>query len=149
MSRLRISERGDTIVEVLIAIAIVSLVLGGAYVSARRSLQMNQRAAERVEASKVVEQQLEKLKTVAAQPDNDLFASDTTEPYCIDGSLVRQDNLNECRFGPDDGGSGRYQVQIFRDSSSDGRYVFNVRAQWDRLGGGDPQMLNAYYRVYP
>ncbi len=56
-------QKGDTIVEVLIAIAVVSLVLGGAYSIANRSLASVRQAQEHAEALKIAESQVEKLKT--------------------------------------------------------------------------------------
>ncbi len=57
-----IRQAGDTIVEVLIAIAIVSLVLTGAYASTRRSRNAIQTAQEQGEALKIAESQLEYIK---------------------------------------------------------------------------------------
>ena len=53
IKRLRaLSERGDTLVEVLIAIAVVSLILGGAFVTTNKNLQATREAQERGNAQK-------------------------------------------------------------------------------------------------
>ena len=62
MSAKRLTERGDTIVEVLIAISVMSLLIGGAFVLTNRSLQGTRAAQERLNALKLVESQLEQLK---------------------------------------------------------------------------------------
>lgn len=58
----RNKTRGDTIIEVLISIAIVGLVIAGAYALASRSLQQGITASERTEALKLAEGQIEHLK---------------------------------------------------------------------------------------
>jgi len=68
-ARLRkLNQRGDTIVEVLIAITVVSMVLGGAYTTTNRSLLASRSAQEQGVAIKLVEGQLEQLKALADIP---------------------------------------------------------------------------------
>lgn len=55
-------SRGDTIVEVLISIAIIGAVIAGAYALASRSLREGVSAAEHGEAIKLVQNQIELLK---------------------------------------------------------------------------------------
>lgn len=64
MSNLRTicKQKGDTLVEVLISIAIVGIVVGGAYALATRSLRQGITASERTQALKLVEGQIEALK---------------------------------------------------------------------------------------
>ncbi len=63
-----INSVGDTIVEVLIAIAVVSLVLGGAFTSTRKSANATRTAQEQGEALKLAESQVEQIKIAL---DND------------------------------------------------------------------------------
>jgi type II secretory pathway pseudopilin PulG len=60
--RLESNNRGDTIVEVLIAMAVASFVIGGAYVVVNKTLGNSQRAQEHSEALKFAEAQVEQLK---------------------------------------------------------------------------------------
>jgi prepilin-type N-terminal cleavage/methylation domain-containing protein len=55
-------QRGDTIVEVLVAVAIISSVLGLAYATMNRNLQSIRDNQERTEASKLAQGQIELLK---------------------------------------------------------------------------------------
>ena len=66
MHIIRLKQAGDTIVEVLIAIAVVSSVLAGAYVSSNKALQQSRQSQERGEALKYAEAQVEQLKDAAA-----------------------------------------------------------------------------------
>src|SRR5687767_4350813 len=63
-----IRERGDTIVEVLIAIAVVSLILGGAYTTTNRSMQATRSAQERSVALTLAESQIERLNGMMGRP---------------------------------------------------------------------------------
>ncbi len=60
------NQRGDTIVEVLIAIAVVSLVLAGAFGVSQKSSIATRDSQEHSEAQKLVESQLESLRAWAA-----------------------------------------------------------------------------------
>jgi type II secretory pathway pseudopilin PulG len=138
----KLSIKGDTIIEVLLAIAIVSLVLSGAYASARRSLVITQQNQERGEAIKLVEQQLERLKTKSSDPTKAIFAPGLTGPYHIvdNGTIV-----------PGEGGFGignRYVIGITRKDSA-GTYIFVVRGHWNRFGDNAESEMTMYYRVYP
>ena len=66
-------QRGDTLVEVLIAIAVVSLILGGAYVTTNRSLYATRAAQERGNALKLAESQIEQLKGIVASNPTAVF----------------------------------------------------------------------------
>jgi prepilin-type N-terminal cleavage/methylation domain-containing protein len=59
---LRHGQRGDTIVEVLIAMAIISLVLTAAYVTSNRNTILIQSSQEREQAQRLVEGQIEMLR---------------------------------------------------------------------------------------
>lgn len=59
----QVSQRGDTIVEVLIAIAVIGATLSGAYVLVNSSTRNNQAAQERSVAVKTAESQLELLRS--------------------------------------------------------------------------------------
>lgn len=133
--RLGKNNRGDTIVEVLLAIAVVSAVLAGAYVSANLSLGGARQAQERGEALKYVEGQLETLKEVAARPDSPVFSQSGT--FCFDDGLAIVSA--PCTVGPD----GRYQLSI-----QPGDNEFTARAEWERVGGGATEHLEIVYRVY-
>lgn len=63
MSHSKINSTGDTIVEVLIAIAVVSLVLAGAFTSTRRSANSTRTSQESGEALKLAESQVEQIKS--------------------------------------------------------------------------------------
>lgn len=59
-------QAGDTIVEVLIAIALVSLVLAGAYASTNHNVSATQDTQEHAQALQLVQSQLEFLRASVA-----------------------------------------------------------------------------------
>lgn len=153
----RLAETGDTIVEVLMAIAITSVVLTGAFMSARQSTMGTRKSQERVEALKVAEEQLERLRELSAVPGNN-FTNPTQPSYtCVTtGSawlglptgFQDPENFSEptyhppaCTRTPVAGVS--YYPGIVR-SGSPGNYTFKVHVRWDRLGGGMDEVTLAY-----
>lgn len=143
-------ERGDTIVEVLIAISVVSLILGGAYVTTNRSLIATRAAEERGNALKLAESQLEQLKGLAKSDPNSIFGAATPMPFCVSsvtGAPISSSNA-ACKVNA--GGSPTttqpvYSMSIAR--ASDGN-TFTVTNQWTDASGRITDSLRLIYRVY-
>ena len=151
-----IKERGDTIVEVLIAIAVVSLILGGAYVTTNRSLIATRAAEERGNALKLAESQVEQLKGFAKTNPDAIFGAATPMPFCISGSTSSVVTANgnpslnnaECKLSA--GGTPTstqpiYSLSITR--GSDGN-TFTILNQWADASGRISDSLRLIYRVY-
>ncbi len=140
----RLGSKGDTIVEVLLAIAVVSAVLSGAYVATNRSLNGVRQSQERGEALKFIEGQLERLKEAAKKdvdPAGQVFTT-STNPFCLDDSLVTPQAPTSPACN-----QGIYHLEIRRTLSS-GAYTFAATATWERITGGQDQ-LTIRYRAYP
>jgi Tfp pilus assembly protein PilV len=56
------AQRGDTIVEVLLATVVISIVIVGAYTLTNRATRINQTAIERTTATNLVKQQIEFIR---------------------------------------------------------------------------------------
>jgi type II secretory pathway pseudopilin PulG len=158
-------HEGDTIVEVLIAMAAVGLVLGGAYTSANRSLNSTRAAQERGEALKVAEGQFEGLNALAIK-GSPVNIFDTLNPvFCLDSDLQPHYFKNsydpskislaatdfslypsECQQ------QARYYVSITYSKNPNPPNLdedhFNVLVRWDRVNGGRDE-INAVYRIHP
>lgn len=133
MRILPISKRqnGDTIVEVLMAVAIVSTVLVGAFVATNRSSQTTRTAQERGEALKLAESQVELLKVAADTGTPDLATAPAS--FCISGGATP--------IAPSPGCTrGLYRVAITKPAASS--YVTQVT--WDSLSGGTNNIELAY-----
>lgn len=144
-----ITQRGDTIVEVLIAITVIGSVLTGAYATSRRSLNNMRQAQERVEALKVAEEQIERLKVFASTnptysyPSNFcIYFNGATSSNTAQSNPTATNVHTNCQRTPS--GSGvAYKSNIVRDSSTQ---VFTVTIIWDGLGTG-VQSLTLPYKV--
>ena len=92
------SNRGDTIIEVLIAIGIVSLVLTSAYALTNKNVSSIQQVQEQGYAQKVAEQQVELLRAANSKPTADgcfdpstgAFVSPASNAICkpVSGSVT-------------------------------------------------------------
>lgn len=147
----KIAFRGDTIIEVLISITVVSVILGGAYASANRSLSATRQAQERGESLKLAEEQLERLKALSSiQP---AIFTDPDRFFCIKSDLtyIKFSNVadmrdfptyDDCEQAPQGGIS--YYVIVERAAET-----FIVHSNWYRANGQGYDRLELVYRLYP
>jgi type II secretory pathway pseudopilin PulG len=126
------NSKGDTIVEVLIAIVVVSLVMAGAYVLSNNSAKAIRTAQERGEALKLAESQAEQIK-IAVDAGTVLPAS-----FCFEGGL-QQPSTNPLCIQTN---GIPYQRSIAKIGSNN--YV--VKVQWDALAG-DKNTVELDYRI--
>lgn len=153
-----LNQRGDTIVEVLISIAIVSMILGGAYVMTNRSLQATRGAQERSNALKVVEAQLEMLKSVAGGANTvNVMGPNPPASFCIVPTTLAVSSAleeNNCKFdalGNVYTGNTQpaYKVSISRTSIAGGEgYTFTIKNTWDSLITKGTEQTTMSYRIY-
>ncbi len=149
-------QRGDTIVEVLICVLIVSVVLGGAYTTTRQSSNGVRGSQEHAEALKLIQSQIEQLRTGASNPAPNIFT--TASPFCmINGAPAAASNAG-CKqnrvvetANPDE---LAYGLSIVRGDCPvpSGAPIplctrFEVRADWDGVTGS-PIQKNIFYRLY-
>lgn len=142
-------EGGDTIVEVLIAIAVVSLILGGAYVTTNRSLQATRSAEERSVALKLAESQVEQIKALSKTDPGLIFDTTTPNPFCIGtGGTPIATTSNQCKVnsaGAPTTNEPRFSLSVTR--GSDG-HTFTVVNQWTDVSGDVTDNVRMLYRVY-
>lgn len=133
----RISQSGDTIVEVLIAIIVVSVVLGAAYVSAHQTLNSNRQAEERAQALKFLQGQVEQIKanTAAAYSQSAAFC------YASNGSGIVSAGNALCTTGSIPGG---YRLSVAPQVGN----TYSVKAVWDSADGSGTENIVISYRVY-
>ncbi|MDQ2973687.1 MAG: prepilin-type N-terminal cleavage/methylation domain-containing protein [bacterium] len=80
------SKRGDTIIEVMLSMAIIGLVLAAAYTTASTNLRTSRFTQERTEALKVAESQIEFMKSLEDVNRTNLFTQGTD--FCLSASSV-------------------------------------------------------------
>lgn len=159
--------RGDTIVEVMIAVAVISLVLAGAYTMTTFNLNSSRDAQERVNAIKVAESQVESLKEVIALYPSRVFGSSAPATFCVTSSLAIVSTNNtmsgdaQCRRGTQGQvttaePSFRTAITLGSRNASDATYgQFTVYVRWNSFNGRDGSSatiddnVRFMYRIYP
>ena len=140
-------QRGDTLVEVLVAIAVVSLILGGAYVVTNKSLQATRAAQERGNALKIAEAQIEQLKSVIATNPDSVFGGAAPATFCISStSTVVSDTNTDCAVGTTGAPTTtepKFHLSIQRTNND-----FVLKETWANVSGQGNDSLQMSYRVY-
>ena len=141
-----LTQRGDTIVEVLIAIAVISMILGGAFILTNRSLQGTRAAQERLNAIKLVEGQLEQIKNLSRTNHNAIFGGSTPGSFCIDtSSTVKSASDASCKVNSDGAPTGADPA--FNLSVSRAGNTFTVKAVWNSVLNNQDN-VEMRYNVY-
>ena len=126
MLGVRLNTRGDTIVEVLIATAVVSIILTGALAVANNSLKQIRSAQERSEAQAYVQSIVESLP-----PKNGA----TNSSFCMN-------RVGEAKTPADaECTSGLFTNTVLKTND-----VYAVTATWDGITG-NAQKLTIVYRA--
>lgn len=147
IKRLLQSQRGDTIVEVLISILVITSVLGGAFVMTNRSLQNTRTSQERVNAIKLTESQVELIKDVVANNPNAIFGAGVPATYCINSSGTVLISTNAaCKV--DQTGTATTKEPAFNLSITRSGNTFTVNNTWSNIRGGGTNSVQMKYRAY-
>lgn len=152
-----LNNRGDTIVEVLIVLAILGFAFGTSTGIATRSLHQSRTAEEHSQALGLLNTQLEQLRS-AATTGADVFQNgkpfcmktDNTPDYGFAGSYVIPTDQNADDFtkyaDPACKGIDTFYNQSIVYDSASGDYTIRVR--WDGVGTLGRQQEITSYRVY-
>lgn len=151
----KIHERGDTIVEVLIAISIISVILAGAYVTSNNSLLSTEDSQEHDDALQLAEDQLEDLQGIVQSNPNAIFGSPAPpNPFCISNvTSISAASSPSCTMN-DQGGAvttGQVKYAVSTSIASTDPNQFTVKVSWagaiDIDSNQDSVQLT--YRLYP
>lgn len=141
--------------EVLIAVAVLSLILVTSFALANRSSQATRQAAERAEANKYVSAETEKLKYYLGTsgitlPEEDEFyclGSNPSGGYDLEANSSVDDIDStfraaeaDCKVGTD----SRYTVVFKRTGNT-----YSIYGRWDSVTGKTVDKINAVHRIYP
>ena len=143
------NQRGDTIVEVLIACAVVGMVLVSSFAVVNRTLNNARQSQEHEEALKLAESQLEMLKGLTSSTYSNVYTN-VSYQFCVqsDNVTIRPFTSNtydktqidtsyypsECqRTTP---GGYKYNISIHKDGTVAHQNVFFVSVDWYGPTGG-------------
>ncbi len=131
-------QRGDTIVEVLIAIAVAGSILGTSYAIIGRNAKSYQQVSEHTEALKLAEGQLENIRKAAAGTDDSLkdaiFLPASGSTFCTE-VILDQVTVKSTPCS-----TGRYTITVNRSGSN----TFETVVVWDGINGGDDKVSLNY-----
>jgi type II secretory pathway pseudopilin PulG len=160
---------GDTIVEVIIVLAVLGLAISISYATANRSLQATRQAEENSQATELLQSQIEVLRSYAAKPSTDpnyIYQSSPSHAFCIStgGSVVTTPLIsntdvtagntisktytnypnyatsNDCYQGK------LYHIIIGYDHAQTD--TFTARATWDDVTGQGQDTVTLVYRLH-
>lgn len=155
MSLSALSQKGDTIVEVLIAMAIAALVLGSSYAVANRSMANTRQAQEHSEATEIANEQVEAIATLSAAGNTDM--SNNTPVYnCIAVVGVSLQVVAQNAVSNPRGDTSNYSSQCVRTSAAGYRTAFRyialtrsyeVIVTWDAVATGEQNSVIMTYKA--
>lgn len=153
----RLSQRGDTIVEVLICLAVFGAMLTAAYALTNRNQAISQSSQERSQAVKVADSQLELLR--AYTDDNKL---PTYQWFCMNSDAAPVEvssnpqnspvgSLPEtCRFNSSQN-AGRYSYVIYSPDQAvelgGNGSAYAVQVKWEGMIAQD-EAVTIFYSIY-
>lgn len=139
----RLTSRGDTIIEVMIVLTVLSLALSISYATASRSLTNARQAQENTEATTIAQSQIERLrhnfKVTDTLSTQYIYRVPSTQTFCINPSGdVKLIPNAECKIG-----------ELYNVSTSyDGGSTFTVTVIWDDLSGNGQSSVKLSYRLH-
>lgn len=156
------NDNGDTIVEVLIALAVLTFILIGAYYLASYSVEQEVQAGQRAQALELVQGQIELLKTYVtignsvpnAPATFCLGVTGTTITLTDESALILSPytpttapiacNYDEAGPGVSTTSGNRYYTMSITETSAN---VFQVQANWYSDVGNAIGNITTYYRA--
>lgn len=173
----KLNQTGDTIIEVMMVLAILSMSFGISYATANRGLGQSLNAEQHSEALGLLEGQVEQLRSAVSSgqtPPNGYFCMVGTTPTSLPGSFTSQDatsDIVDSQGGYTEYGhvcqlSSNYYVSIteaFPVNSNGATYSyktpvpcvsgtcsessFTFMIRWDGTGTQGPQQESLTYRI--
>jgi type II secretory pathway pseudopilin PulG len=138
------SQRGDTIIEVVIAMAVLGLVLGASAVLVNRSSKTLQTSQESAVALRGAQKQIEYLRFFADAKPDELPSSD--QVFCMKDENSKTINSAECTT-LNGGASYIPRIKLIYHDTDGGYYDAHVNVDWETLTGV-PGSVELSQRIY-
>ena len=148
----KLSKNGETIVEVLFAIAVVASAIGGAFAISSRSSNTIQANQERYQAQLIANSQADGLRIYESNnltfTPNAYFCMNNSSIVAGDGTYTNPSNPSNVPHGcMQSNGSNQNLYTIYikaLNSGSVDENIFMITVQWDSLLGGKDQVELLY-----
>lgn len=147
------NQRGDTIVEVLVSIAVVSLILGGAYVTTNNSLRATRAAEERTAALKLTQGQIELVKSMMVTTAGATALNAAPQNFCLVANTVvgaqpstPAASTATCKQSAN--GTATAVQPIYNLSIAKVGNLFTLTTKWDSIINDGQDNIQMVYRVY-
>jgi prepilin-type N-terminal cleavage/methylation domain-containing protein len=134
------NSRGDTIVEVMLVLAILGLAISISYATANRSLLDARQAQENAQATELAQQQIESLMSLSnlGNPQNIFQAG----PYCISSTYTIVTG-NSCNSG-----TIPYHIVVTGPPIPATGGTFTVQIIWPDVESQGNDTVTLIYRLY-
>lgn len=157
MFRPRLNDTGDTIIEVLLSVAIIGGILAISYATMNRNLVNLRNNQERTEATKLAQGQIEAL-IAKWKDDTTSITSEGTDGFCINdiaqpaislGGSAPNTDPNADNLTGDYGAcrTGFYSYGIKASNLASNTY--NAYVRWERIGGGIGEVVYTHRVTAP
>lgn len=153
----KLNSAGDTIIEVMIVLAVLGLAFAIASATATKGLNQSRNAQEHSQALGILSTQVELLRTaiadkkaVSAQTGVFCVSSDANLNALTDYSSFASsttDSSNGYAAYPSSCTQGNYHTGVDYNSDSNGGY-YDIRVRWDGVGTLGPQQERFVYRIH-
>lgn len=145
------SNRGDTLVEVLIALAALSAIIGFTYTTTTRAQKISQLNQDRASAVKFAESQVELIRAKRdAEGIASINAAPTGTDFCVTAPTPATITFNAPASNPAcalPGGIFRQRVE-FTPATGSASGFFRVVVEWDNYTSNDPTAIDQVQIVY-
>jgi prepilin-type N-terminal cleavage/methylation domain-containing protein len=150
-----LGQRGDTLVEVLICILIVSVILTGAYVTTNKSSLRVMDSQEHAVALKIAQGQLEQIRQNATTASPNVFDRALGNAFCIVGGQIKNSTDVSCK--QDQSGAATtaepaYAITATRLACAGtlpaNCSMFSVKIQWQSISTKTQSYEQLSYRLY-
>lgn len=145
-NKFRSTVRGDTIVEVLISMAVLGGALGISYTVANNTLNQSRDAQERTQVVNLLDAQLEQLRAIASLPNTPVFTFTGAACFDSSGAMHSVPNVSNFATYPSACVQGYYHYYITRTSTG-GADTYTATCKWDNVMGTGRDNVQIVYRM--
>lgn len=150
MLKIKKPQNGDTLVEVMICIAVIGLALGTGYALTNRSFKYGLSAAERSQAQAIAQGQAEFIKNAALSGTPDQYTSGGAGNFCIydgNGDGGGSMSVGSIQTSPNVCQNFNGSIYTVRINYAPGTQVFTIKTLWDSTTSSSTNQTTLYYKL--